>query len=239
LPRRATNPKTIARNKEKRKNLKKMVTQIRSALLGKRPIDLDKYKSGLAALGKSYTYKTTQYPDFELPSDLKHRTSDTPTNLAEAFIWKTTFWNKYGKFVDAYKNGGPPQGDYITFWAYAMYLRNPDLPIFDQHALRAVWALSSTVKVSDLSNLREFLLAGDSWELYAKGSTAKKCYDYFVRRVGSLAGDRLDIREFDKVLMPLGKALKDFSTNGRGAYSSDYASFCEICSRTRKWTPRK
>lgn len=154
---------------------------------------------------------------------------DTPQNLAEALLWKMGKWNTYKIFVENFNDldrevssdGG------VVFSAFARYLRDPDAPIYDQHAMRAIWALGS-LDATEEEKCRKFLFTGSGgWRQTGTGDNDASCYRLFVKHVNAICDtNQVTHAALDKLLMPLGQALKARTGN---ANVSDRQAFVELC----------
>jgi hypothetical protein len=186
----------------------------------------------LTALGFRQ-YDTDKFP--QLPIDT-HRfdtnVGDAPQTLAEALLWKLGKWTAYKAFVKNFSNdelevssaGG------VVFSAFARHLQDQSRPVYDQHAIRALWAIC---RLSDEERKRCTSLlfdGGGKWKDSGSGDDGF-CYELFVQHVAILCEDNgIGHAELDKLLMPLGQAIKK-STKERanGLRGSDKSRFIALC----------
>jgi hypothetical protein len=141
-----------------------------------------------------------------------------PPTLAEALLWKMGKWKSYVRLVQDFAAApfGPLVGSRMVFQAFARHLRTTTLPIFDQHALRAMWAIRGIPMDADWQACRSYLMSGDgSWNSTRPADAAVRSYTWYCNQISTipLADDRAGLRAVDRLLMPLGKALKEQSAN--------------------------
>lgn len=182
-----------------------------------------------------YGYEHAKFPALAETTTFPSKAGSSPSSLAEALLWKIGKWKDYKKFVSQYANDAsvPGKSD-IVFFAFARHLRNPaEKPIYDQHALRAMWAICKTFTEKDHTKCESFLMSGGrrkkgsspsrsdkKWKQTGNGATAAECYEIFLRHFPRLQGGATN-REIDLVLMPLGKAIKK--------ETSKYEAFAAMC----------
>ena len=180
-----------------------------------------------------YAYEHAKFPALAATTAFPSKVGSSPSSLAEALLWKIGKWKDYKKFVSQYANNAsvPGKSD-IVFFAFARHLKNPAAkPIYDQHALRAMWAICRTFTQEDHAKCESFLMSGGRrkkgsstsrsdkrWKPTGNGATAAECYGIFLRHFPRLQGGATN-REIDLVLMPLGKAIKK-ETNNYGAFAA-------------------
>jgi len=187
----------------------------------------------LAELG--YPYEHTKFPPLVNTTKFSSGAGGSPSSLAEALLWKIGKWNDYKKFVSQYANDASVPGKTdIVFFAFARHLKSPsDRPIYDQHALRAMWAICKTFTPKDLALCESFLMSAGrrkkgsttsrsdkKWKQTGNGRTAAECYEIFLKHLPDLKRGATN-REIDLVLMPLGQAIKKETGN--------YAAFASMC----------
>ena len=167
----------------------------------------------LASIG--YAYDDSLFPP--LPKDLEDPGTDlqAPNSLAEALLWKMGKWKVYKSFASHYSDSSSlPTTTDVVFYAFAKHLKNRSLPIYDQHALRALWAIDAKLSDGQASTCRHLLTKKDGyWKPIASGSKSPKGYELYVSRIAKLCEEGIAHEDFDKLLMPLGQALKDFTKN--------------------------
>jgi len=213
------NSSTISVNQQ----LKRIVSNLKSALTNKNlNVNLVEQQIGnLSNLGFQYdkeTYPTLSETELFLPN-----TEDSPQNLAEALLWKLGKWPAYKNFVQYYeeKDKKPTKTD-IIFYAFAKHLKDNSEPIFDQHTLRSMWAVDSSLTEKERLLCRKFLMNNKGkWKQSGSGSSGMQCYELykrFIRRVQSFYND---LKRFDMLLMSLGQALKKNTIS--------YGEFRDLC----------
>ena len=159
-----------------------------------------------------YVYKDKQCPDFKRRSDLKFSSSDKPTNLPEAFIWKQSNWKKYKKFRDWYdksKVTTAPKNRVVHF-AFAKHLQsNGEKPIFDQHSCRAVMAIFEPILDENFEDMESYLFIGEKWrgDKQPKQHVGLRTVKLFEECIAEIALQK-HYWDLDCLLMPLGQALK-------------------------------
>ena len=190
-------------------------------------MDIDQGIATLAGIG--YAYDDEKYPS--LPQCRPEAPTVTiPTTLAELLLWKLGKWKAFKGFAEFYRDGvSAPRGSRsVVFDAFALHLQNRDTPIFDQHSLRAVWALYGKERPMR-RDCQRFLFgksrAGvEGWKHTGSGPAGVSCYRWFLRRVNTLTTQaQAPPGKLDRLLMPLGQALKDATR--------DYDSFSTLCGR--------
>lgn len=165
--------------------------------------------SALALHG--YHYDALKFP--ELPSNFNWDAADhhAPQSLAEALLWKMGKWPVYKSFVEHHANpASEPQNTDVVFYAFAKHLKDSGKPIYDQHTLRALWAIDSGL-TSDQRTLCRALLAkkDGNWKQIISGSRAPEGYALYAERITELCSGGVVMGDLDKLLMPLGQGLKD------------------------------
>ncbi len=169
----------------------------------------------LATLGHQYDYDT--FPKLENTEDFIDDSGETPRNLAEALLWKLGKWKSYKKFAMQYsqENSQPTDTD-VVFFAFAKHLKNQNNPIYDQHAIRAMWAICSNLTEDEKAKCKRLLMnTKEEWKEAGSGSSAVNCYNIYVRHLNDMVKAGATKREIDLLLMPLGQALKKSTRNFR------------------------
>lgn len=170
---------------------------------------LDLKKSG-------YAYDHTKFPPLPTNHDWSDQAlSTTPTSLAEALLWKQGHWAQYQSFVNYYQNTDNKSKETdVVFYAFAKHLYDQNNPIYDQHTLRALLAIHATLAEDDIRLFR-YLLSNKNgkWKDYIKSTSERFStqdgYTRFVTLLQNLSTADVTLDMLDKLLMPLGKAIKD------------------------------
>lgn len=175
----------------------------------------------LARLGFAYNYET--FPVLADSSGWSNSSGDAPENLAEALLWKLGKWKSYKKFSKQYSDDDSvPTNTDVVFYAFARHLKNPDNPIYDQHAIRALWAISTSLTDDEKSKCKHLLLDKENkWKPTGSGRHAVNCYNIFVNNLNLVIEGGVSKSEVDRLLMPLGQAIKKRTKN--------YQEFCQLC----------
>lgn len=178
--------------------------------------DAEVVSQSTAKLAKlSYEYDSILFPPLPFSQNWTSPSLAEPQSLAEALLWKMGKWNIYKSFVEHYvKIDSEPKTTDVVFYAFAKHLKDRERPIYDQHTLRALWAIDSKL-TSDQIKICCSLLAkkNGEWKSIASGTNAKNGYELYLDRVTILRSQGASLRDLDKLLMPLGKALKIHSKN--------------------------
>jgi hypothetical protein len=177
----------------------------------------------LSALG--YQYDHDLFPDLENTESYIDLIGESPSNLAEALLWKLGKWKSFKRFAAYYMETClmPTQTD-VVFYAFARHLKDRNNPIYDQHAIRALWAICGKLSEAETSNCRSLLFdRHDKWKQVGSGPATIECYNIFDKHVRALmtGNPRPSLTELDRLLMPLGQAIKK-TTN-------TYAEFKQLC----------
>jgi hypothetical protein len=163
----------------------------------------------------------------------EHDVRPRPSTLAEALLWKMGKWDVYKTFVSDYLGNTErdlDDHDAVVFFAFARHLGDYNLPIFDQHSARAIWVVSqhtwgSSKNIPWSDNASDYDgWSGDlyfhflmrqkgSWKSNGDGDTSVACLNSFYDEVSFIChASGLSHDELDKLLMPLGQALKDYTS---------------------------
>jgi len=152
-----------------------------------------------------------------LPSDFHWSVPalDAPESLAEALLWKMGKWKVYKSFVAHYSSTSTtPKNTDAVFHAFAKHLRDRDKPIYDQHALRALWAVDTHLTPEQAGICRKLLVKkSGAWKPIASGTNTSAGYKLYVDRITELRKGGASLNALDKLLMPLGQALKRNTAN--------------------------
>ena len=171
-----------------------------------------------------HKYKDATFPPLATIYSGVNAKKPSPTTLAEALLWKLVRWKPYKTFLRHYAqtNSAPGTTD-IVFYAFAQHLKDREIPIFDQHAFRALWAISVFSKEQE-ELCKRFLISGkNEWKDSGTGKTGPACYQLFLGHMARLGTNKGSTGDLDKLLMPLGEALKK--------YSKTYEEFIQLCGR--------
>lgn len=199
--------------------IEKAIAQLRA--LGHPVYDENKFP----ALKEDHVYGaySTRYKDLEA--------QNFPVNLAEAMIWKLGRWSAYKSFVKNYENSSLVVSDEggVVMSAFAKHLQNRERPIYDQHAIRSLWAIGR-LDTGELAACEALLVDGaGNWKESGSGKYAVACYELFVTHTARICNNNaVSLRELDLLMMPLGQALKKVS-RGKNKGESDLQVFKEIC----------
>lgn len=176
----------------------------------------------LNALG--YKYNDGTFPRLVNTESFKSNIGDSPTNLAEALLWKLGKWKSYKKFVLQYEdNNSKPSNSDVVFFAFAKHLKNQNNPIYDQHAIRAMWAICSNMEANEKEKCKNLLMnKKNEWKDSGSGGNAVNCYNIFTKHLAILTANGATNRDVDLLLMPLGQAIKRQTVN--------LTDFQELCS---------
>lgn len=178
--------------------------------------------TALQAINLKYRYDDAGFPRLEKTDSFSDRAGNTPVNLAEALLWKLGRWTAYKNFSGDYHDPSAKAGKQnIVLWAFSRHLMNNDAPIFDQHALRAIWAIGSLSR-DERATCKSFLIDNKGkWKPHGTGAAGESSYNLFVAKIAELveSGDGITHRDLDRLLMPLGQAIKDLT----GTYDEFHA----------------
>lgn len=179
----------------------------------------------LSSIG--YMYDSSLFPEINTDEKFCTELSSGPISLAEALLWKMGKWEIYKDFVRNYEDSSITKTTSVVFSAFAKHLRDRANPIYDQHALRAMLAINTNLTGDEKYKCKSVLFKskgpeGATWKDNMSGKESINCYEIYVKAVNSLASDIAFKSALDRLLMPLGQALK---TNCR-----DYKEFESICS---------
>jgi hypothetical protein len=137
-----------------------IVSNLKSAITNKNLNEnlVEQHIGNLSDLGFQYDQET--YPALSKTEIFLPNTGDSPQNLAEALLWKLGKWPSYKNFVHYYdgKDKKPKKTD-IIFYAFAKHLKDNNDPIFDQHTLRSMWAVDSSLTREDGALYKQFLMS--------------------------------------------------------------------------------
>jgi hypothetical protein len=163
----------------------------------------------LAEVG--YQYDPDLFPPLPSDHDWGIASTAAPQTLAEALLWKMGKWKVYQRFASHFSNEtSQSNGTDVVFFAFAKHLRTRSNPIFDQHALRALWAIDSGMTEDLSSKCKSVLLSNGEWKPIASGRNTIEAYKLYISRVEQLCSSRdsPSLEALDRLLMPLGQAIK-------------------------------
>ncbi|QEY63797.1 hypothetical protein FXN65_17710 [Metapseudomonas lalkuanensis] len=172
-----------------------------------------------------YQYNEDRFPPLVGTENFSNNISDSPQDLAEALLWKLGRWKAYKRFCETYAAEQPvPTKTDVVFYAFAMHLRDKNNPIYDQHAIRSLWAVFGKLTADERQKCKSLLFdKKNKWKQSGTGKSAVDCYTIFVKYVNDLiaASGGANKSELDRLLMPLGQAIKESTET--------YAEFDALC----------
>ena len=187
-------------------------------------------KGKLSRLGfKQYDLK--KFPKLSGTASFSGEVSSSPQTLAEALLWKLGKWTSYQTFVKNFndKNLKVSSQGGVVFSAFAKHLQDNENPIYDQHAIRALWAICKFTE-QESKKCKSLLFDGrGDWKDAGSGDDGS-CYEIFIKYVRKLCDDKkLSNDDLDRLLMPLGQAIKKETKNGARSTQSDWERFKNLC----------
>lgn len=212
---------------DKIEQLKKLISSLQEEIR-KESLNCDAIKTAtetLASIG--YQYDANLFPELKADAEFTSTVGSQPNNLAEALLWKMGKWNVYKDFVNNYNsNGSLVKKTDVVFAAFAKHLRDSANPIYDQHALRAMWAINTHLEPQEKEQCKAALFKSKGkekgkWKATLSGSETITCYNLYVAKLSALSNNGLSKSALDKLLMPLGQALKLNCKN--------YEDFISLC----------
>ncbi len=171
-----------------------------------------------------YKYNDTLFPALSNTDNFIDIIGDSPSNLAEALLWKLGKWTSYKNFVDYYKNeDSKAKKTDVVFFAFAKHLKNKENPIYDQHAIRGLWAICSKFNPDEKNKCKSLLFDSDNkWKQVGSGKETLICYELFVKHINFISNSaKISKEDIDRLLMPLGQAIKQ--------NTKTYKEFCLLC----------
>jgi hypothetical protein len=173
-----------------------------------------------------YQYNDKKFPTLKGTENFVDTSGETPSNLAEALLWKLGKWQSYKDFAANYNNDdSEPTKQNVVFFAFARHLKNRKNPIYDQHAIRALWAICGKFTAAERKKCKTLLFDGKGkWKQVGSGSVAIECYKLFVRHINDIVSldNVVTSGVIDRLLMPLGQAIKKST--------GSYDEFHQLCS---------
>jgi len=182
----------------------------------------------LQEIDSKYSYNHDRFPILENTNSFEDKSNNSPSNLAEALLWKLGKWKDYKKFVQQYSDdSSKPKETDVVFYAFARHLKDPKKPIYDQHAIRAIWAICHKAFSQDekMKCKKLLLNKNEKWKPAGSGKHAIQCYSIFIKYIDEIEKSQASKREIDLLLMPLGQALK--------LHSKNYKEFSNLCGLSR------
>lgn len=158
-----------------------------------------------------YQYDSDLFPPLPKNHDWGKASPETPQTLAEALLWKMGKWKVYQSFANHFSEElSKSKGTDVVFFAFAKHLRDRANPIYDQHALRALWAIDSELTEAQSSRCQAVLLSKGEWKAVASGRYSIEAYELYINRIQELCtrSDGPSPEALDRLLMPLGQAIK-------------------------------
>lgn len=214
------------------KTLAELVGDLQHAVRNKKLTSqvIDEAKSQLSDLGfKQYDLK--KFPKLAGTASFSGEISSSPQSLAEALLWKLGKWATYQTFVRNFndKNLKVSTKGGVVFSAFAKHLQDNGNPIYDQHAIRALWAICEFTN-EESRKCKSLLFDGrENWKDAGSGDDGS-CYEIFIKYVRTLCDDKkLSNDDLDRLLMPLGQAIKKETKNGVRPTQSQWERFKNLC----------
>lgn len=214
------------------KTLAELIGDLQRAVRNKKLTSqvIDEAKGQLTDLGfKQYDLK--KFPKLAGTASFGGEISSSPQSLAEALLWKLGKWTTYQTFVRNFNDKSlkvSSKGG-VVFSAFAKHLQDNGNPIYDQHAIRALWAICQFTN-EESRKCKSLLFDGrENWKDAGSGDDGS-CYEIFVNYVRALCDDKkLSNDDLDRLLMPLGQAIKKETKNGARSTQSEWERFKKLC----------
>lgn len=163
----------------------------------------------LASIGyKEYDIK--KFPKLRNTSSFVGSIGSSPSNLSEALLWKLGRWSAYESFVKNFNTAAlkVSSSGGVVFSAFAKHLQDNSNPIYDQHAIRALWAICEFNEDHKMKCEALLFNSLHMWKDAGSGDDGS-CYEIFVSHVNAICNDcGVSNEELDRLLMPLGQAIK-------------------------------
>jgi hypothetical protein len=171
------------------KTLRDLITSLQDAVKGEK-LSRTRLREAAKDLGRLgfKQYDTDKFPRLGYNATFgPGKPGKAPRDLAEALLWKLGKWKTSQSFVTSFNDprlkvsakGG------VVFSAFAKHLQDPKNPIFDQHALRAVWAICGLTKQEEEHCCSMLFDQSGKWKRSPSGDDAS-CYQIFVNHVRAL-----------------------------------------------------
>lgn len=136
-----------------------------------------------------FSYDANKFPEVDYSAIAKGCSTDRPSTLAEAMIWKLGRWSAYVRFRKNFQAASPePTSTDVVLFAFSKHLKDPDNnPIYDQHVVRALWAIT---REKGMKHKLQSLLfhQNGKWKESSSGKTAICCYHWYVNTLRGLLG---------------------------------------------------
>jgi hypothetical protein len=209
----------------KKQHLKDLVATLQQAIVSG-GMNREMVNAAIKALSElDHEYDYERFPTLVNTETFTDTSGDTPSNLAEALLWKLGKWKSYKRFAANYMddNSKATKTD-VVFFAFARHLKDKNNPIYDQHAIRALWAICGKLTDDERAKCKSLLFDGQGkWKQAGSGGDTIECYELFVRHISDLVSIRNGVSkgEIDRLLMPLGQAIKKSTKT--------YAEFRSLC----------
>ena len=205
--------------------LKKLIGNLQKIIMHN-GIDRGSIENSIKALSDmGFQYDDKKFPTLKGTENFIDTSGETPTNLAEALLWKLGKWQSYKDFAANYTNDdSKPTKQNVVFFAFAKHLKDKKNPIYDQHAIRALWAIRGNLTATERKKCKTLLFDGKGkWKQVGSGSITIDCYDLFVRHINDLVSLDKGVTSsvLDRLIMPLGQAIKKST--------GSYAEFHQLC----------
>jgi len=187
-------------------------------------LDNDAVTSAIKQLGQIRKYDSAKFPPLIPGHSYTYVKSGQPKTVAEALLWKLGKWQVYQSFAAKYQDSAPKPGKTdVVLYAFIRHMQDPSNPIYDQHAVRALWAIDPGIEGDAARGLKSVLLnTADSWKAAGSGDDTYKCYELYVERIKEICRPHgVDLGRMDQLLMPLGQTIKRATDN--------YAEFRRLC----------
>lgn len=172
-----------------------------------------------------FQYDDKKFPPLKGTENFVDTSGDTPSNLAEALLWKLGKWQSYKDFAANFtKDDSEPTKQNVVFFAFARHLKYKKNPIYDQHAIRALWAICGKLTSAERKKCKTLLFdRKGKWKRGGSGAVTIACYKLFVRHINGLVSldKSITIGLIDRLLMPLGQAIKKST--------GSYDEFHQLC----------
>lgn len=207
----------------KNEELKKLIHCLQKSIFERQmtKIMVESSIQTLSVLGN--IYKDDSFPKLLNTENFTDTSGNSPNSLAEALLWKLGKWKSYKKFAKQYTGEiSEPSNSDVVFYAFAKHLKNKDDPIYDQHAIRALWAICGCLTDGEKSECKNLLMnKKGEWKDAGSGGSAVECYNIFKKHLNELVKGGATKAEIDRLLMPLGQAIKNST--------SSYEEFEKLC----------
>lgn len=183
----------------------------------------------LTEIGHS-AYDSNKFPKLENTSSLLTDIGTTPKTLAEALLWKMGKWPTYLNFSKSYNNKDlkvSAEGG-VVFSAFAKHLQDNKFPIYDQHAIRAIWAVCD-LAADEAEKCKKLLFdKSGRWKQSGSGDDGS-CYEIFLKKVTNICEEnRISHQDLDMLLMPLGQAIKKETRGKKNNNKNEFEIFKKL-----------